>query len=217
MVHQAAVMEIVEIQEMELSSSEDNTMPAEIAATLSELHVFQEPEGLPPPRLFDHSIPLVPGARPVNLRPYRYSPAQKDEIERQISKMLQQGIIRPSCSPFASPVLLVLKKDLTWRLCIDYRHLNFITVKNRYTLPIIKELIDELSGPKWFTRLDLRAGYHQIRMNLEDEAKNRIQDSQWSLRVQGHVLWADGGTCNIPEYYEHYLSTTVAQGSAGVH
>lgn len=133
MLQQASVNHIIEIHQEEEQNSEAIELPAEIEQVLSEFEpVFTEPEGLPPTRQFDHAIPLVPGAKPVNLRPYRYSPAQKDAIEKKVAKMLKQGIILPSCSPFASPVLLVLKKDLTWRFCIDYRHLNMITVKNRY-------------------------------------------------------------------------------------
>jgi hypothetical protein len=137
--------------------------------------VFAEPKGLPPHRTANHKIPLLPGASPVNLRPYRYSPMQKNEIEKQIRELLAQGVIQPSTSPFASPALLVGKKDLTWRLCVDYRHLNAITVKNNYPLPGIDELLDELAGAKWFTSLDLRAGYHQIRMVEGDEYKTAFQ------------------------------------------
>ena len=126
--------------------------------------VFEEPKGLPPHRQYDHTIPLLPGSTPVNLRPYRYSPIQKNEIEKQIKELLAQGVIQPSTSPFASPALLVGKKDLTWRLCVDFRHLNAMRVKKKYPLPVIDELLDELAGAKWFTCLDLRAGYHQIRM-----------------------------------------------------
>jgi hypothetical protein len=82
----------------------------------------------------------------VNVKPYRYSPTQKDEIERQVKEMLINGVIQPSSSPFASPVLLVKKKDGSWRFCVDYRHLNAITVKNKYPLPIVDELLDELHG-----------------------------------------------------------------------
>lgn len=124
--------------------------------------MFDEPTGLPPSRVFDHSIPLLSGAQLVNLRPYRYNPAQKDEIERQVVDMLCQGVIQSSSSPFSSPVLLVQKKDGTWRFCIDYRYLNVITVKNRYPLPIIDELLDELDRACRFSKLDLQSGYHQI-------------------------------------------------------
>jgi hypothetical protein len=107
----------------------------------------------------------------MNVKPYRYSPQQKNEIERQIKEMLQQGIIRACHSPFASPVLLVRKKDGTWHFCVDYRHLNDVTVKDRYPMPIVDELLDELAGSKFFTKLDLRSGYHQIRVGEEDECK----------------------------------------------
>ena len=112
----------------------------------SQAHLFQDPDSLPPPREFDHHIPLIPGVKPVNVKPYRYSPTQKDEIERQIKEMLSNGIIRPSHSPFASPVILVKKKDGSWRFCVDYRQLNNITVKNKYPLPVVDELLDELNG-----------------------------------------------------------------------
>lgn len=138
-------------------------------------HLFEEPSGLPPARDYDHTIPLIPGAVPVNVRPYRYTPAQKDEIEKQVKDMLQKGIIQPSASPFSSPVLLVKKKDGTWRFCVDYRHLNAITVKNKYPLPIIDELMDELAGACWFSKLDLRSGYHQIRMAVGEEAKTALK------------------------------------------
>lgn len=140
--------------------------------------------------MFDHSIPLLPGASPVNLRPYHYNPAQKTEIEKQVSDMLQQGVIQRSASPFSSPVLLVQKKDGSWRFCIDYRHLNAITIKNRYPLPIIDELLDELAGTCWFTSLDLRAGYHQIRMKPEDEHKTafKTHHGYYEFKVMAYGL-----------------------------
>lgn len=137
--------------------------------------VCEEPKGLPPQRYCDHSIPLIPGSKPVNLRPYRFNPALKDEIEAQIQEMLQIGVIQPSQSAFSSPALLVRKKDGTWRLVIDYRQLNAITVKGSYPMPVIDELLDELAGAKWFTKLNLRAGYHQIRMKAGEEYKTAFQ------------------------------------------
>ncbi len=90
------------------AAAESEKIPAEVQQLLTEFaHLFEEPKGLPPMRKFDHSIPLSPGAHPVNIRPYRYNPAQKDEIQKQVADMLAQGVIQHSCSPFASPVLLV--------------------------------------------------------------------------------------------------------------
>lgn len=106
--------------------------------------LFEEPKGLPPKRSFDHTIPLLPGAQPINVHPYRYSPEQMNEIERQIYEMLANGIIRPNSSPFSSPVILVAKKVLTWRLCVDYINVNAVTMKNRYPIPIVEELCQEL-------------------------------------------------------------------------
>lgn len=139
--------------------------PNQIKELLVEYdHLFATPTSEPPHRSADHFIPLVPGAQPVKVRPYKYSPVQKDEIDRQLQEMLDNGIIRTSTSPFASPVLLVKKKDNSWRFCIDYRQLNSITVKNKHPMPIVEELLDELAGAAWFTNLDFRSGYHQVCM-----------------------------------------------------
>lgn len=170
--------EIVHVLQLCLvkDAPEIEEIPAEIEDLLKQFAtVFDEPRGLPPQREFNHIIELLPGAKPVNIRPYRYNPEQKDEIEAIVADMLAQGIIQPSKSPFASPVLLVLKKDGEWRFCVDYRHLNAITIKNRFLMPIIDELLDELAEAAWFTSLDLRSGYHQIRMRPEDEPKTAFQ------------------------------------------
>jgi hypothetical protein len=122
--------------------------------------IFEEPSELPPSRAYDHAITLLPNATPINCRPYRYSPDQKNEIERPIEAMLKAGTIIPSLSPFASPVLLVKKKDDSWRFCVDYRRLNNITVKNKFPLPIIDEFLDEIAGAQYFTTIDLASGFH---------------------------------------------------------
>ncbi|XP_071680988.1 uncharacterized protein [Lolium perenne] len=157
-------------------AADSETLPSQIQAILTDFNdVFAEPEGLPPHRQYDHAVTLEEGASPPNVKPYRYSPMQKDEIERQVQEMLRTGVITHSMSPYAAPVLLVKKKDGSWRFCIDFRRQNLITIKNKFPLPIVDELLDELAGATFFSKLDLRAGYHQIRMREEDEEKTAFK------------------------------------------
>ena len=108
--------------------------------------VFETPKGLPPIHDHDHAIHLIPGIVPPNIRPYRYPYAQKSEIERIVVEMLEAGIIQPSQSYFSAPVVLVHKKDGSWRMCPDYSELKKLTIKDNFPIPFIDELLDELHG-----------------------------------------------------------------------
>jgi hypothetical protein len=107
----------------------------------------------------------------VAVRPYRYPTLQKDELERQCKSMDALGLIRRNSSAYSSPVLLVKKRDGTWRFCVDYRALNDLTVKDKFHIPVVDELLDELNGARDFTKLDPRSGYHQVRMHPDDIEK----------------------------------------------
>ncbi|MCH79303.1 transposon Tf2-1 polyprotein [Trifolium medium] len=148
-------------------------------------HIFNPPQGLPPTRPHDHHIHLNPTASPVNIKPYRYPHYQKEAMTTIILDMLKEGLIQPSNSPYSSPVLLVKKKDGSWRFCVDYRALNAITIKDRFPIPTIDELIDELHGSAIFTKIDLRSGYHQIRLAPEDTPKTgfRTMDGHYEFLV----------------------------------
>jgi hypothetical protein len=122
------------------------------------------PKGLPPTQNHDHEIHLIPGSVPPNIRPYRYPYAHKSEIERMVEEMLEVGIIRPSQSSYSTLVVMVFKKDSSLHMCLDYREINKITIKDKFPIPIINELLDELHGEIYFTKLDLLSRYHQIRM-----------------------------------------------------
>ncbi|GJW26304.1 putative reverse transcriptase domain-containing protein [Tanacetum coccineum] len=140
------------------------------------LEVFPENlPGLPPVRQVEFQIDLIPGAAPVARAPYRLAPSEMQELSNQLQELADQGFIRPSTSPWGAPVLFVKKKDGSFRMCIDYRELNKLTVKNRYPLPMIDDLFDQLQGSSTYSKIDLRSGYHQLRVRDEDIPKTAFR------------------------------------------
>ncbi|GJS44031.1 putative reverse transcriptase domain-containing protein [Tanacetum coccineum] len=124
--------------------------------------------GLPPIREIEFRIELVPGALPVVKSPYRLSPFEMEELSGQLKELQDKGFIRPSSSPWGAPVLFVKKRDESFRMCIDYRELNKLTIKNRYPLTRIDDLFDHLQGSHYFSKIDLRSRYHQLRVHEDD-------------------------------------------------
>jgi hypothetical protein len=159
------------------------------------------PSGLPPRRDIDHRIELVPGAAPPSRPTYRMSMPELDELKKQVADLLAKGFIQPSKSPFGAPVLFVKKKDGSQRMCVDYRALNKLTIKNKYPLPRIDELLDRLQGAQYFSKIDLRNGYHQVRIADED-----IHKTAFRTRY-GHFefLVLPFGLTNAPATFMHLM------------
>ena len=138
----------------------------------------EELPGMPPDRDIEFLIDLIPGTGPIAKRPYRMPPQELEELKKQIRELQAQGFICPSSSPWGAPVLFVEKKDGTLRMCVDYRSLNEVTIKNKYPLPMINDLFDQLEGATVFSKIDLRSGYHQLKIREQDIPKTAFTTRQ---------------------------------------
>lgn len=187
-----------------------NSVSINPEVTINEIRVVREfPEvfpldvsGLPPVCEVEFSIDVISGTAPIHIAPYRMAPSEMLELKRQLEDLLSKNFIRPSVSPWGAPVLLVKKKDGKSRLCVDYRQLNKVTIKNRYPLPRIDDLMDQLRGAVIFSKIDLKSGYHQIRVKEQDIPKT-------SFRTRyGHYeyLVMPFGLTNAPAIFMDYMN-----------
>ncbi|KAJ9520489.1 hypothetical protein QJQ45_000243 [Haematococcus lacustris] len=168
--------------------------------------VFAPITSLPPERPVGHAIPLVPDARPSVVPQYRMSQDEHAELKKQVQDLLAKGMIEPSSSPFAAPILFVKKKSGELRMCLDYRQLNKITIRDQYPLPRIDDLFDKLSGCTVFSSLDLQSGYNQIRITPEDVPKTafRTPDGHYQFKVLSF------GLCNAPATFQRVMNDAFA-------
>jgi hypothetical protein len=181
-----------------------NPAPPEVFPLLHEfVEVFHPPTGLPPCRNIAHSIDLIPSATLANAPAYCLEPKEATEIEREIGQLLDFGHIQPSSSPCASPTFIIPKKDTSeWRLVTDYRALNKATIKNRYPLPWIKDLLDHMQGASFFTNTDMDSGYHLVCMQHSDIWKTTFKTKfglyEW--------LAMPFGLTNAPATFMHLIN-----------
>ncbi|GKE42737.1 putative reverse transcriptase domain-containing protein, partial [Tanacetum coccineum] len=171
---------------------------------------------LPPARPVEFQIDLIPGAAPVARAPYRLAPSEMKELSEQLQEISDKGFIRPSSSPWGAPVLLVKKKDGSFRMCIDYHELNKLTVKNRYPLPRIDDLFDQLQGSSIYSKIDLRSGYHQLRVREQDIPKTAFRTCRGihvdPAKIESIKDWASPKTptkirqfLGLAGYYQRFI------------
>jgi hypothetical protein len=164
-----------------LTSTRVDDFPKEFQGLLQEfvdILVDELPRSLPPMRSVSHHIDLIPGASFPNKAAYRLTPQENEEVKRQVQDLLDKGLVRESLSPCVVPTVLSLKKDGGWRMCIDSREINKITIRYRFPLPRMDDLMDFLSGAKKISKIDLKSEYHQIRMREGDERETTFKTNE---------------------------------------
>ena len=159
-----------------VETGKEGPLVDEIPVVREFLDVFPDDiAGLPPEREVEFTIDLIPGTESISIPPYRMAPAELRELKAQLEELLSKGFIRPSISPWGAPVLFMKKKDGSLRLCIDYRQLNRVTIRNQYPLPRIDELFDQIQGSRVYSKIDLRPGYYQLRVQESDVPKTAFR------------------------------------------
>jgi hypothetical protein len=159
--------------------------------------------GMPPERKVEFAIELIPGIAPISKRAYRVSEPELVELKKQIDELLEKGYIRPTTWPWAAPVLFVEKKDGTKRMCIDYKALNEVAIKNKYPLPRIEDLFDQLRGASVFAKIDLRSGYHQLRIRPSDIPKTTFITK---CGLYEYIVMSFGLT-NAPTFFMYLMNS----------
>jgi hypothetical protein len=162
----------------------------------------EELPGMPPDRDIEFPIELLPGTAPISKRHYRMDVKDLVELKKQIEELLEKCFILPSSSPWGAPVLFVSKKDGSRRMCVDYRILNEVTIKNKYPLPQIEDLFDQMKGAKIFSKIDLRSGYHQLKIQADDVPKTAFT-TRYGLY---EFLVMSFGLTNAPAYFMNLLN-----------
>ncbi|GJU65174.1 putative reverse transcriptase domain-containing protein [Tanacetum coccineum] len=165
--------------------------------------------GLPPTRQVEFQIDLVPGAAPVARAPYRLAPSEMKELFGQLKELSDKGFIRPSSSPWGAPVLFIEKKDGSFRMCIDYRELNKLTVKNRYPLPKMNDLLDQLQGSNIYSKIDLRSGHHKLKVREADISKTAFRTRYGHYEFQVMPF----GLTNAPAVFMDLMNRVRSRGS----
>jgi len=204
---------VVQPQPETVSPAPESEFQKKIDAVLGRYPVMDATAMPPFPREREvaHRIELEPGAQPPSKRPYRLNPLELDELKKQLEELTSRGYIQPSTSPYGAPVIFVKKKDGSMRLCVDYRALNAVTVKNSYPLPKIDELLDRLHGAKVFSKMDLAQGYHQVRVAESDIPKTafRCQLGHFEFKVMPF------GLCNAPSTFQALMNKVLRQHPGG--
>jgi hypothetical protein len=183
-------------------------MPSMISRDISVAYEFadvfsEDLPGMPPDRAVEFIIELQPSTAPISRRPHKMTPKELAELKVQLNELLDKGYIHPSSSPWSCPTLFMKKKDQSLRLCVDYRPLNAVTVKNKYSLSRIDILFDQLVGARVFSKVDLRSGYHQIKIHLKDVPK-----TAFSTRYELYeYLVMSFGLTNAPAHFIYLMNS----------